>query len=107
MLVMLRRAVVACEQNVDIWHFACERLQQAHMLDELRALIAEAKDRIPMQEFIWLAAYKLEMDVQDYEAARAVLSEALLAVPHSGEIWLKSALLERNTGNVDKFTKLI
>ncbi|KAH0933548.1 hypothetical protein HID58_010665 [Brassica napus] len=61
---------------------------------------------IPSSEEIWLAAFKLEYVNKEMERARMLLAKARERV-ESERVWMKSAIVERELGNVEEERRLL
>jgi len=71
-----------------------------------RAVLVEAFDANPDSEQIWLAAVKLEWENNEFVRARILCSKARDRAS-SERIWMKSALLEREVGDVEAELRLL
>ncbi|KAK4284734.1 hypothetical protein QN277_001522 [Acacia crassicarpa] len=71
-----------------------------------RAILQEAYAAIPNSEEIWLAAFKLEFENHEPERARMLLAKARER-GGTERVWLKSAIVERELGNIDEERRLL
>ncbi|CAM9407944.1 unnamed protein product, partial [Phaeothamnion confervicola] len=95
----LERAVAYCPQAELLWLMrAKERWLSAGDVEGARDVLREAFKANPHAEKIYLAAVKLEWEINAYANARELLSRARANVPTSA-VWIKSALLEREVGD--------
>ncbi|GIL57404.1 hypothetical protein Vafri_12583 [Volvox africanus] len=106
---LLRRAVQFCPQAEVLWLMAAKEAWLGGDVDGSRAILARAFAANPDSEQIWLAAFKLEFENNEPERARALLAkarenEAASAYPR---VWMKSAIVERELGDVAKERALL
>ncbi|GJM91116.1 hypothetical protein PR202_ga07460 [Eleusine coracana subsp. coracana] len=66
----------------------------------------EAYAAIPNSEEIWLAAFKLEFENNEPQRARILLTKARER-GGTERVWMKSAIVERELGNVEEERKLL
>jgi pre-mRNA-processing factor 6 len=71
-----------------------------------RAILQEAYAAIPNSEEIWLAAFKLEFENHEPERARMLLAKARER-GGTERVWMKSAIVERELGNIEEERKLL
>jgi pre-mRNA-processing factor 6 len=71
-----------------------------------RAILQEAYAAIPNSEEIWLAAFKLEFENNEPERARILLAKARER-GGTERVWMKSAIVEREHGNVGEERRLL
>jgi pre-mRNA-processing factor 6 len=71
-----------------------------------RAILREAYAAIPNSEEIWLAAFKLEFENHETERARMLLAKARER-GGTERVWMKSAIVERELGNIEEERKLL
>jgi pre-mRNA-processing factor 6 len=70
-------------------------------IDTARKILEEAFRANADSEEIWLAAFKLEFENNEPERARAILAKARQSEATSTRrVWMKSAIVERELGNV-------
>jgi len=71
-----------------------------------RAIRQEAYVAIPNSEEIWLAAFKLEFENNEPERARMLLAKTRER-GGTERVWMKSAIVERELGNVSEERRLL
>lgn len=103
---MLKAAVKHCPRAEILWLMAAKEKWLAGEVPSARAILKEAFDANPQSEEIWLAAVKLEWENNEHQRARFLLTKARDSSP-SARVWLKSALLEREMGDVEKALALL
>ena len=113
--VVLKRAVKRCPRAIVLWLMAAKALWRRGDVSGARAVLEESFAANPDSEDIWLAAFKLEFESRQIERARALLAKAREKAAESttlsggaGErVYLKSAVVEREAGDVDAERALI
>lgn len=103
---MLKKAVGYCPQAEVLWLMGAKEKWLAGDVPSARAILQEAYAAIPNSEEIWLAAFKLEFENQEPERARMLLAKARER-GGTERVWMKSAIVEREIGNVDKERELL
>lgn len=103
---LLRKAVTYCPQAQVLWLMGAKEKWLAGDVPAARAILEEAYAAIPTSEEIWLAAFKLEFENREYERARRLLAKARER-GGTERVWMKSAILEREAGNVEEEKKLL
>lgn len=104
---LLERAVSSCPKSEDLWLFyAKERWQMDQNIEGAREVLARAFDKNVGSESISLEAAQMEYQHGDKNAAGMLLQRARVEVG-SARVWLKSALYERNEGNLDASITLL
>lgn len=98
---VLKEAVKYCPQAEVLWLMAAKEKWIHNNVPAARAILMEAFDANPESEQVWLAAVKLEWENNEYTRARMLLAKARDRSP-SARIWMKSALLERECGDIDQ-----
>lgn len=96
---MLKEAVKNCPTAEILWLMAAKEKWIAGNVPGARAILIEAFEANSDSEQIWMAAVKLEWENNEIERARLLLTKARERAP-SARVWLKSALLEREVGQV-------
>lgn len=97
----LRKAVTFCPQAEVLWLMGAKEKWLAGDVPSARAILEEAYAAIPNSEEIWLAAFKLEFENKEPERARILLAKARER-GGTERVWMKSAILEREVGNVEE-----
>lgn len=96
---VLETAVKNCPTAEVLWLMAAKEKWLSSNVPGARAVLVEAFDANPNSEQIWLAAVKLEWENEELGNARALLAKARSRAP-TERVWMKSALLEREVGDV-------
>jgi pre-mRNA-processing factor 6 len=96
---VLRDAVKHCPQAEILWLMAAKEKWKAGDVPGARAILVEAFDANPNSEQIWLAAVKLEWENNELARARMLLAKARDRAS-TERVWMKSALLEREVGDI-------
>jgi pre-mRNA-processing factor 6 len=118
---VLKRAVKRCPRAVVLWLMAAKELWRRGDVAGARAVLEESFAANPDSEDIWLAAFKLEFESRQIDRARALLLKAREkaaesnTTPSSGvkkngageRVYLKSAIVEREAGDVSAERALI
>nr|VDC91739.1 unnamed protein product [Brassica oleracea] len=102
----LRKAVTNVPQAEILWLMGAKEKLLAGEVTAGRAILQEACGVIPNSAEIWLAAFKLEYENKEMERARMLLAKARERV-ESERVWMKSAIVERELGNVEEERRLI
>ncbi|KAF9783203.1 PRP1 splicing factor, N-terminal-domain-containing protein [Thelephora terrestris] len=97
---MLERAVQHCPQAETLWLMWAKEKWIGGDVPAARDVLAKAFDANPESEQIWLAAVKIEAENKEYQAARDLLVRAR-TVADTERIWMKSAVFERQHGQVE------
>ncbi|KAK2452037.1 protein STABILIZED1 [Trifolium repens] len=103
---LLRKAVTYRPQAEVLWLMGAKEKWLAGDVPAARAILQEAYTVIPNSEEIWLAAFKLEFENHESERARMLLAK----VREGGgteRVWMKSAIVERELGNIEEERKLL
>ncbi|KAJ1674665.1 U4/U6 x U5 tri-snRNP complex subunit Prp1, partial [Spiromyces aspiralis] len=107
LLELLEKAVENCTEDETLWlMLAKEKWKRAEDVDGARRVLLKALEVNPASEAIWLAAIKIEITEREYERARVLLERTRNSPAGTARIWLKSAVLERNLGNLELAHKL-
>ncbi|KAM7271925.1 hypothetical protein ACFE04_031139 [Oxalis oulophora] len=103
---LLRKAVTYCPRAEVLWLMGAKEKWLAGEVGQARKILQEAYAAIPNAEEIWLAAFKLEFENHEPQRARIILAKAR----ESGgteRVWMKSAIVERELGNVEEERKFL
>uniref|UniRef100_A0A0E0IUQ8 PRP1 splicing factor N-terminal domain-containing protein n=2 Tax=Oryza TaxID=4527 RepID=A0A0E0IUQ8_ORYNI len=103
---LLRKAVTYNPRAEVLWLMSAKEKWLAGDVPAARAILQEAYASLPNSEEIWLAAFKLEFENNEPERARILLSKARER-GGTERVWMKSAIVERELGNVDEERKLL
>jgi len=103
---VLAKSVRYCIKSEILWLMLAKHKWQSGDVKGAQEVLAKAFDALPGSEKIVLAAVKLEKENDGYDLARQVLERARQSAA-TERIWMKSALLERELGNIDAEKKLI
>ncbi|CAH1441291.1 unnamed protein product [Lactuca virosa] len=103
---LLRKAVTYRPQAEVLWLMGAKEKWLAGDVPAARAILQEAYAAIPNSEEIWLAAFKLEFENNEPERARMLLAKARER-GGTERVWMKSAIVERELGNVEEERKLL
>ncbi|XP_021748892.1 protein STABILIZED1-like [Chenopodium quinoa] len=103
---LLRRAVTYVPQAEVLWLMGAKEKWIAGDVPAARAILQEAYAAIPNSEEIWLAAFKLEFENHEPERAKILLAKARER-GGSERVWMKSAIAERELGNVAEEKRLL
>ncbi|CAL5094896.1 unnamed protein product [Urochloa decumbens] len=100
---LLKKAVKYNPQAEVLWLMAAKEKWLAGDVPAARAILQEAYAFIPNSEEIWLAAFKLEFENNEPERARMLLAKARErgGTETSERVWMKSAIVERELGNME------
>ncbi|KAK9809995.1 hypothetical protein WJX72_003070 [[Myrmecia] bisecta] len=105
---VLRKAVTYCPQAEVLWLMAAKEKWLAGDVMAARQILSEAFAANPDNEEIWLAAFKLEFENKEPERARLILAKARETESSSTQrVWMKSAIVERELGNVEAERQLL
>jgi pre-mRNA-processing factor 6 len=96
---ILTEAVRKCPTAEVLWLMAAKERWLAGDVSGARSTLVEAFGANPNSEQIWLAAIKLEWENDEIQRARILLAKARDRAP-TERVWMKSALLEREVGDV-------
>ncbi|KAF8169640.1 PRP1 splicing factor, N-terminal-domain-containing protein [Pholiota molesta] len=97
---LLERAVAHCPQAEVLWLMAAKEKWLAGDVPAAREVLERAFVANPESEQIWLAAVKLEAENGEFAVARELLIRAR-SVADTERIWMKSAVFERQQGQLD------
>ena len=97
---ILARAVEACPKSEVLWLMAAKERWIAGDVPGARDILDRAFAWNAGSEGVWLAAFKLESENGEYGAARALLQRAREEAG-TERIWIKSAVFERQQGQLD------
>eukprot|EP01026_Neomeris_dumetosa_P043930 TRINITY_DN3688_c0_g1_i8.p1 TRINITY_DN3688_c0_g1~~TRINITY_DN3688_c0_g1_i8.p1 ORF type:complete len:514 (+),score=102.78 TRINITY_DN3688_c0_g1_i8:223-1542(+) len=99
---LLREAVRHCPDAEVLWLMAAKEKWLAGDVTAARQILEEAFKVNSNSEEIWLAAFKVEFKNREPERAKVILSKArdTSTGQQSERIWMKSAMVERELGNV-------
>ncbi|KAL9380019.1 hypothetical protein Peur_028501 [Populus x canadensis] len=103
---LLRKAVTYRPQAEVLWLMGAKEKWLAGDVPSARAILQEAYAAIPNSEEIWLAAFKLEFENHEPERARMLLAKARER-GGTERVWMKSAIVERELGNIEEERKLL
>ncbi|KMT04885.1 hypothetical protein BVRB_7g170520 [Beta vulgaris subsp. vulgaris] len=103
---LLRRAVTYVPQAEVLWLMGAKEKWLAGDVPAARAILQEAYAAIPNSEEIWLAAFKLEFENHEPERAKMLLAKAR-EKGGTERVWMKSAIVERELGNVAEERRLL
>ncbi|XP_009108789.1 protein STABILIZED1 [Brassica rapa] len=103
---VLRKAVLYLPQVEALWLMGAKEKWLAGDVSAARVILEEANAAIPNSEEIWLAAFKLEFENKELERARMILGKARER-GGTGRVWMKSAVFERELGNVEEERRLL
>ncbi|XP_078440246.1 pre-mRNA splicing factor-like protein [Wolffia australiana] len=103
---LLRRAVTYRPQAEVLWLMGAKEKWLAGDVLAARAVLQEAYAANPNSEEIWLAAFKLEFENKEPERARMLLAKARER-GGTERVWMKSAIVERELGNVEEERRLL
>ncbi|KAL6211299.1 hypothetical protein ACLB2K_016526 [Fragaria x ananassa] len=103
---LLRKAVTYRPQAEVLWLMGAKEKWLAGDVFNARKILEEAYAAIPNSEEIWLAAFKLEFENHEPERARLLLAKAR-EKGGTERVWMKSAIVERELGNLDEERKLL
>lgn len=110
---VLQEAVKYCPRAEVLWLMAAKEKWLAGQVPAARNILKLAFDANPESEDIWLAAFKLEFENQEPERARIILAkargegEARVPASSTQRVWMKSAIVERELGNVAEERRLL
>ncbi|KAK7690203.1 hypothetical protein QCA50_006854 [Cerrena zonata] len=96
---ILEQAVQHCPQAEVLWLMWAKEKWLAGDVPTAREVLAKAFDVNPESEQIWLAAVKLEAENGELDVAKALLVRAR-TVADTQRIWMKSAVFERQQGQI-------
>ncbi|EPS73075.1 hypothetical protein M569_01676 [Genlisea aurea] len=103
---LLRKAVTYIPHAEVLWLMGAKEKWLAGDVPAARAILQEAYAAIPNSEEIWLAAFKLEFENHEPERARMLLAKARER-GGTERVWMKSAIVERELGNVADERRLL
>ncbi|XP_073001008.1 protein STABILIZED1 [Typha latifolia] len=103
---LLRKAVTYRPQAEVLWLMGAKEKWLAGDVPAARAILQEAYAAIPNSEEIWLAAFKLEFENHEPERARMLLAKARER-GGTERVWMKSAIVERELGNITEERRLL
>ncbi|CAL8466925.1 g6461 [Coccomyxa elongata] len=105
---MLKKAVSYCPQSEVLWLMAAKEKWVAGDVEAARKILSEAFSANPDSEAVWLAAFKLEFENDEPQRARALLARARdTPTASTRRVWMKSAIVERELGNVAEERRLL
>jgi len=103
---LLRKATTFCPKAWPLWLMGAKEKWISGDVTGARQILAEAFRSNPDNEEIYLAAVKLENDNCETDRARTLLEKARDNAG-TARVWMKSALLERDAGDLDAAIKLL
>ncbi|XP_047971005.1 protein STABILIZED1-like [Salvia hispanica] len=103
---LLRKAVTYIPHAEVLWLMGAKEKWLAGDVPAARAILQEAYAAIPNSEEIWLAAFKLEFENHEPERARMLLAKARER-GGTERVWMKSAIVERELGNIAEERRLL
>jgi pre-mRNA-processing factor 6 len=103
---VLKRAVTYCPTSEMLWLMGAKERWLAGDVAGARIILQEAFTANPESEQIVLAAFKLEFQNKEVERAKMLLQRAR---DQGGKerVWIKSAVLERELGNLAEEKRLV
>uniref|UniRef100_A0A0D9Y6D8 PRP1 splicing factor N-terminal domain-containing protein n=1 Tax=Oryza glumipatula TaxID=40148 RepID=A0A0D9Y6D8_9ORYZ len=104
--ILLSKATTYNRHAEVLWLMYAKEKWLAGDVPAARTILQEAYAYLPNSEEIWLAAFKLEFENNEPERARILLSKARER-GGTERVWMKSAIVERELGNVDEERKLL
>lgn len=110
---VLQQAVRYCPRAEVLWLMAAKEKWVSGNVPAARQVLLLAFEANPDSEDIWLAAFKLEFENQEPERARIILSkargegEARIPASSTQRVWMKSAMVERELGNLKEERRLL
>lgn len=105
-VAILERAVDHCPQAEDLWLRGAKEKWMSGDVPGARNVLEKAFKANPESEKIWLAAIKIEAENGEIAVARQLLSRAR-DVADTQRIWMKSAVFERQHGNIPRALETI
>jgi pre-mRNA-processing factor 6 len=105
LLSTMESAVNACPSSESLWLAYAREIAQRDP-DEARKVIARSFNCMPGNENLYLQAVQMEMDNGAIEMARNFLAIARESAA-TDRIFIKSAVLERNVGELDRSLEMI
>ncbi|KAF2257771.1 TPR-like protein [Lojkania enalia] len=106
LLDVLERAVDTCPQSESLWLMYAREMWQADRPNDARNVIARSFQSLPGNENLYTRAVDFEVDANQYDQARAFLRLARDTAA-TDRIFMKSAVLERQLGNLDAALDLV
>lgn len=106
LLHTLDRAVNACPKSESLWLLYAREMWQAGRIKEARDVLGRSFAQLPGNENLYTRAVDLEVDAGNFEQARGFLQVARQSAA-TDRIYMKSAVLERNLGNLDSALDLV
>ncbi|KAF5360482.1 hypothetical protein D9756_005026 [Leucocoprinus leucothites] len=103
---LLGQAVKHCPQAEVLWLMAAKEKWLAGDVPAAREVLERAFNVNPESEEIWLAAVKLESENGNMDVARQLLQRAR-DVADTDRIWMKSAVFERQLGQLEDVLKTL
>ncbi|CAD6271047.1 unnamed protein product [Miscanthus lutarioriparius] len=103
---LLKKAVNYNPGAEVLWLMAAKEKWLARDVPAAHAILQEAYAAIPNSEEIWLAAFKIEFENNEPERARMLLAKARER-GGTERVWMKSAIVERELGNVGEERRLL
>ena len=103
---LLKKATTFCPKAWPLWLMGAKEKWLAGDVAAARQILSEAFRSNPDNEDIYLAAVKLENDIQQTDRARQLLEKARDNAG-TARVWMKSALLERDAGDLAAAEKLL
>uniref|UniRef100_A0A0E0MU99 Uncharacterized protein n=1 Tax=Oryza rufipogon TaxID=4529 RepID=A0A0E0MU99_ORYRU len=104
--ILLSKATTYNRHAEVLWLMYAKEKWLAGDVPAAQTILQEAYAYLPNSEEIWLAAFKLEFENNEPERARILLSKARER-GGTERVWMKSAIVERELGNVDEERKLL
>eukprot|EP01133_Synstelium_polycarpum_P015320 gene15320-18149_t len=105
----LQRAIVECPHYEVLWLMRAKEKWIAGGKEgalEARAILTKAFEANPGSEEIWLAAVKIESEMNEIKIARGLLQRAITTAA-TERIWMKSAVFEREYGEAKAESALL
>eukprot|EP00884_Botryococcus_braunii_P009418 jgi/Botrbrau1/18478/Bobra.0072s0060.1 len=105
---VLSEAVRHCPEAEVLWLMWAKEAWMAGEIDAARKILEEAFRANADSEEIWLAAFKLEFENNEADRARLLLAKARQSPATSTQrVWMKSAIVERELGNVQEEREIL
>ncbi|KAF8917118.1 PRP1 splicing factor, N-terminal-domain-containing protein [Mucidula mucida] len=103
---VLSQAVARCPQAENLWLMRAKEKWLLGDVPAAREILERAFVANEASEKIWLAAIKLEAENNELHAARQILERAR-EISNTERIWMKSAVFERQHGQVDEALNIL
>ncbi|KAF2195771.1 hypothetical protein K469DRAFT_649931 [Zopfia rhizophila CBS 207.26] len=100
LLNVLERAVNSCPKSESLWLMYAREAYQFGEVDRARTVLARSFQQLPGNENLYTKAVDFEVDSGRYQEARGFLAMARQSAA-TDRIFMKSAVLERQLGDLD------